>query len=123
MIRSDRKKIIFVKSLMGKKLDSFFFPHKIDQKVASYWLVSVTTHYNCIEWSCIRCLKIYRIAMVVLGSFEIFAARRQSLDSAERLVFATQSSLICPSVCLCVCLSVRTNENLRMKNSTIKNWE
>ena len=25
MIRSDRKKIIFVKSLMGKKLDSFFF--------------------------------------------------------------------------------------------------
>ena len=39
MIRSDRKKIIFVKSLMGTKLDSIFFTHKIDQKVASYWLV------------------------------------------------------------------------------------
>ena len=47
----------------------------------------------------------------------IFAARRQPLGSAERLVFATQSSLICLSVCVCVCvcvsvcLSVRTNEN------------
>ena len=33
MIRSDRKKIIFVKSLMGTKLDSSFFLHKIDPKL------------------------------------------------------------------------------------------
>ena len=63
MIRSDSRILIFVKSLMGTKLDSIFFTHKIDQKVASYWLVSVTTHYNCIKWQYIRCLKVYRITM------------------------------------------------------------
>ena len=57
--------LIFVKILMGTKLDSFFFTHKIDQKVASYWLVSVTTHYNCIKWQCIRCLKVYRLTMEI----------------------------------------------------------
>ena len=50
MIRSDWKKIIFVKSLMGRKLESIFFMHKIDRKDASYGLVSVTTHYNYIKW-------------------------------------------------------------------------
>ena len=50
MIRSDWKKIIFVKSLMGRKLESIFFMHKINRKDASYGLVSVTTHYNYIKW-------------------------------------------------------------------------
>ena len=36
MIRSDWKNLIFVKSLMGRKLESIFFTHKIDPKVASY---------------------------------------------------------------------------------------
>ena len=49
MIRSDWKKIIFVKSLMGRKLESIFFMHKIDRKDASYGLVSVTMHYNYIK--------------------------------------------------------------------------
>ena len=58
----------------------------------------------------------------------IFAARRQPLGSAERLVFATQSSLICLSVCVCVsvclsvCLSIRTNGIIRIKNSKIQKW-
>ena len=52
---------------------------------------------------------------------KIFAARRQPLGCAERLVFVTQSSLnfvtfyVCSYVysyvCLYVCLYVRTNGN------------
>ena len=45
----------------------------------------------------------------------IFAARRQPLGSAERLVFATQSSLICLSVCVCVCVCLSVCLSAQMK--------
>ena len=51
----------------------------------------------------------------------IFAARRQPLGSAERLVFATQSSLICLSVCLCVCLSAQMKFS-EWKILRLKTW-
>ena len=53
---------------------------------------------------------------------KVIAARRQPLGCAERLVFATQSSL--KFVCLYVCMYVRTNEmsaQMKLQNVNFKN--
>ena len=73
------KKKICQKSY-GKKTRFNFVHTQIDPKVASYWLVSSTLHYNCI-----RCLSVYRIAIGISINLNIIRVIWHLLgDKSER---------------------------------------
>ena len=63
------------------------------------------------------------IQIEVFFCFHIFAARRQSLDCSREACFRQKIDLFWCVVCLSICLCVRTNEILRIKNYKIKNLE
>ena len=84
------EKKYFLSKVLWEQNSIQFFHTQIDPKVASYWLVSSTLHYNCI-----RCLSVYRIAIEISINLNIIRVIWHLVgDKSERTSLRFESKIV-----------------------------